>query len=69
MHLNRRRFLGVCSAPSFAAFHVRGRAGGEAGHDQDRTVSETVDPQMQRLRSLELDESVEPVLVFVPEGE
>lgn len=70
MPLGRRSFLGLLTVPGIAA----------VGHDPAARVlavngsvqgsrDRDLDPQIQRLRALQLDESVEPPLVFRPASE
>jgi len=66
--LPRRRFLGLVVAP--AALGPAGTPSTAAVVDSGQTPTtapaSSIDPQIQRLRAMDIDESVEPALVFLP---
>jgi hypothetical protein len=68
----RRTFLGLVMMP--AALTPRGTRTPSidppCGDKQDAPAgAASIDPQVARLRAIEIDESVEPALVFRPAGE
>ena len=68
--LGRRRFLGVLTVP--AIIQLDGAARVQANVDAVQGPSSAAsanDPQIMRLTSLDIDETVEPALVFLPRGQ
>jgi hypothetical protein len=66
MAIPRRRFLCLLANLSAAGRHVDGSEGSQAAGESARAQ---VDPQIQRLRAIAIDEQVEPALIFVPDLE
>ena len=71
MAIPRRRFLGflvvpaaVGAAPAVARTHEAGSAASQSAAAGARSQ---VDPQIQRLRAMTIDEHVEPALICVPD--
>lgn len=68
--LGRRRFLGVLAIPAIIQLDeaVPVQATVDAVQRPSSSAS-AADPQIMRLASLDIDEMVEPALVFLPRGQ
>jgi hypothetical protein len=66
--LPRRAFLGLMTGPALLASQPAEPLAGDTGGPPQRVEAPSagaVDPQIQRLRSLPIDQDVEPVLVCI----